>query len=126
MTPTCSRRWTTWSSRRSSHMRFARLIRNRVIGLVRRARQRAEAVRPRRARTLELETMRRRLEILLRAMYNEPLGDGLTAEGSSAKAGERSIILPRSLPDTGDAAERYRLLAIEQGARVARGTRTLL
>jgi nitric oxide reductase NorD protein len=107
-------------------VRLARLIRNRVIGMVRRVRRRAAAVRPQRPRDVELETVRRRLEILLSAMFNEPLGDGLMAQSQTAKTHDRSIVLPKSVPDTADANARYRLLAIEQGARIVRGTRRRL
>src|SRR5206468_11318336 len=53
----------------------------------------------------------------------QPLGDGLLASTPTAHPDERSIVLPPSIPDGAEAMERYRLLAIEQGARVARGTR---
>src|SRR5689334_21629043 len=104
-------------------MCLARLLRNRVIGLVRRARRRVTHIRPQRARVVTLASMRRRLELLLAAMYDQSVGDGIMTAGPNAKPNERSIVLPSWIPDTGDAAERYRLLAIEQGARIARGTR---
>ena len=105
-------------------MRLGRLIRNRVIGIARRMRSRVKRVRPKRPRTLEFAAVQRRLEIILSAMFGQPLGDGLLVAGPSAEPNERSIVLPRSISDDGGAAERYRLLAIEQAARVVRGTRT--
>src|ERR1044072_9059317 len=104
-------------------MRLARLIRNRVIGLVRRARRRVADISPRRQRILTLVAMRRRLELLLGAMFDVSVGDGIMPQGPAAKPNERSILLPPWIPDNGDAAEQYRLLAIEQGGRIARGTR---
>lgn len=105
-------------------MRLGRLLRNRVIGLARRMRGRVARVRPEREGVLELAAVRRRLEILLSAMFGQPLGDGIIAGSPTAEPNERSIVLPRSMTDNGDAADRYRLLSIEQGARVLRGTRT--
>jgi nitric oxide reductase NorD protein len=107
-------------------MRLPRLIRNRLIGILRGARDRIERVRPRRAKRVEFESVQRRLELLLAAMFGEPLGDGLVVYWPSVKVTERSIVLPASLPDTEDAAERYRILAIQQGARIARGTRAFV
>lgn len=78
---------------------------------------------------LELETVRRRLELLLAGMYGRPIRIG-AEQGSAGSAPTRAaqdvqVVLPRSL-DARDgvdaAAARYRLLAIEQAERVARGT----
>src|SRR4051812_6253574 len=105
-------------------MHPARLIRNRLIGIVRRTRAQVERLRPQRESMLELATVTRRLQLVLGAMFNQPLGDGLLAQHPTANPDERSILLPSRLPERDDALERYRLLAIEQGARIARGTRT--
>ena len=107
-------------------MRPARLIRNRLLGIARRMRARIDRLRPRPEATLDFADVRRRLELLLSAMFNQSLGDGLIARSPGMQLNERSIVLPASIRDRGDAAERYRLLAIEQGARIARGTRALL
>ncbi|HEX6536184.1 MAG TPA: hypothetical protein VF041_16455, partial [Gemmatimonadaceae bacterium] len=105
--------------------------------------------RARRSRSeLELDLVRRRLELLLRAMYDRPLtiadADDPRERGWGARLrrlasgrpasraplpatdGEQ-LYLPRALPARGaggaDAAlARYRLLAMEQAERVARGT----
>jgi nitric oxide reductase NorD protein len=129
-------------------MHPARLIRNRMIGVARRVRAQVNRLRPARPATLDFVAVRRRLDILLAAMFNQPLGDGLLARVPTAQPNDRSIVLPPSIPDTChpersegsaflgskqiphvvrddncSALERYRILAIEQGARIARGTR---
>jgi nitric oxide reductase NorD protein len=104
-------------------MRLARLIRNRVIGLARSARTRVAGIRRRRPRVLAFVAVRRRLELLLSAMFDPSIAEGLMARTPTAEPNDRSIVLPAWMPDKGEAAERYRLLAIEQGARIDRGTR---
>lgn len=74
----------------------------------------------RRAPTLALDSIRRRLELTLAAMYGAPLR--IAAAGTAA---EGDVILPPQLATRGDvdhAIARYRLLALAQGARAARGT----
>src|SRR4051812_1775096 len=107
-------------------MQRSRLIRNRMIGVARRVRAQVNRLRPARQPTLAFGDVHRRLELLLGAMFNQPLGDGLLARVPAAQPHERSILLPPSIPDTGDALERYRIFAIEQGARIARGTRSAI
>jgi nitric oxide reductase NorD protein len=104
-------------------MRRARLIRNRVIGLVRRLRARVDQVRPPHAAALDFTAVHRRIELLLGAMYGPAVATGVMAREPGKQPSGRSIVLPRSIAEPGDAAERYRLLAIEQGARIVRGTR---
>jgi nitric oxide reductase NorD protein len=106
-------------------MRLTRLLRNRLIGFARRLRGSVAKAAPKRKRELPLSVVQRRLELILNAMYGHALSDGLMAEGPGITPQAQSVVLPRSIPETGDAAERYRLLAIEQGARVVRGTRSL-
>ena len=103
-------------------MRPSRLLRNRLLGATRRlaepiARWRAERQEPR----VELAAVQRRLELLLGAMYGRPLR--VVARGASATPSPDDVVLPLTLPGGGDALERYRVLAIEQGARIMRGTR---
>lgn len=105
-------------------MHPARRIRNRLIGIARRVRAQVERLRPQPERTLEFNAVRRRLELVLAAMFNQPLGDGLLARVPTADSNDRSIVLPPSIPAKDDALDRYRLLAIEQAARVVRGTRS--
>ena len=70
--------------------------------------------------TIALDVVRRRLELTLAAMYGVPLRVG--AVGSAT---ECDVVLPAKLAtrgDTHDAIARYRVLALAQGARHARGT----
>ena len=72
------------------------------------------------AATLALDAMRRRLELGLAAMYGMPLR--VAAAGAVT---EGDVILPPHLATHGHvdhAVARYRLLALTQGARAARGT----
>ena len=118
-------------------MHLRRFLRNRAIGISRRAV--APAARWRSKRTparLELTQVRRRLELLLAGMYGRSMRIG--AEGAATRAAAPGaarpgavppdIVLPRSM-DARDgveaAAARYRLLAIEQAERVARGSATI-
>lgn len=120
--------------------------------LRRRARRTARAVellrerlRPRPAPVVELERVRRRLELLLAALYDRPITiatapapsralgarllRAMTVHGRAGATlatndGER-IVLPPMLDDPdrdGAALARYQLLALEQAERVARGT----
>ena len=69
---------------------------------------------------MPLEPLRRRLELTLAAMYGLPLR--IAAAGAAA---DGEVMLPQRLAVRGDADEaiaRYRLLALAQGARWARGT----
>jgi nitric oxide reductase NorD protein len=115
-------------------MRFRRFLRNRAIGITRRAV--APAARWRSQRTparLELTQVRRRLELLLAGMYGRSMRIGAAGASSRAAAPGAArpgvtppdIVLPRSM-DARDgmeaAAARYRLLAIEQAERVTRGS----
>jgi nitric oxide reductase NorD protein len=118
-------------------MRFRRYLRNRTLGLTRRAL--APAARWRKGRKpprLELEQVRRRLELLLAGMYGQSMRVGEERAidrfvGGSARpaAARADILLPSSL-DARDgeeaAAARYRLLAIQQAERLVRGSATLL
>jgi len=118
-------------------MRFRRFLRNRAIGLTRRAV--APAARWRQGRKpprLELQHVRRRLELLLAGMYGQPMRVGAESPLDRFAAGRArplatpsDILLPSSL-DARDgveaAAARYRLLAIEQAERRVRGTGTML
>ncbi|MDQ6738360.1 MAG: hypothetical protein M3Z30_11765, partial [Gemmatimonadota bacterium] len=97
----------------------------------------------------ELESVRRRLELLLAAMYGRqiqieagaPDADSgtvrkLVTRAIRARKGESlaesdavTIRLPRTLADSatlGSAAVQYRLLAIEHAERIARGTAALV
>ena len=84
--------------------------------------------------TLTLADVRRRLELLLAAMYGRPFRIAGSAPSRTRAGGptgldltSADVILPPVLPDGSGrarAAERYRLLAIEQAARVVRGTMT--
>jgi len=70
--------------------------------------------------TIALDVVCRRLELTLAAMYGVPLRVG--AAGSQT---ECDVVLPPKLATRGDthhAIARYRLLALAQGARHARGT----
>lgn len=69
---------------------------------------------------MPLEPLRRRLELALAAMYGMPLR--ISPAGTTTDA---DVVLPRQLAMHGDPDEaiaRYRLLALAQAARCARGT----
>lgn len=115
-------------------MRFRRFLRNRAIGLTRRVLAPAARLREARGPTeLELQQVRRRLELLLAGMYGQPLrvgAEGAASRGAALGAAPTNrtrpdIVLPRSM-DARDgveaAAARYRLLAIQQAERVSRGS----
>jgi nitric oxide reductase NorD protein len=104
-------------------MHPARLIRNRLIGIARRTRAQVNRLRPKRPAVVAFADVHRRLEILLSAMFGPLTGDGLMARTPTAKPHEKSIVLPPVIPASDGGVERYRLLAIEQGARIVRGTR---
>lgn len=104
-------------------MKLRRLLRNRAIGVARRALAPVAAWRAGRATaTVALTTTSRRLELLLAAMYGRRMSVGVA---SASAAQQPDVALPAEL-DAHDgyarAVARYRLLAIEQGARVMRGT----
>ncbi|HET7186577.1 MAG TPA: VWA domain-containing protein [Gemmatimonadaceae bacterium] len=108
-------------------MRLHRLLRNRAIGLARRALAPAATWRDARTpSTLPLTDVQRRLELLLAAMFGRPLRVGADAPASSnGRRTTADIVLPSRLaaPDGLDAArERYRLLAIERAMRIVRGS----
>lgn len=118
-------------------MRFRRFLRNRAIGLTRRAV--APATRWRQQRKpprLELQQIRRRLELLLAGMYGQAMRVGAEtpldrfAVGTSRPAATRpDILLPLSLDarrGAEAAAARYRLLAVEQAERSVRGSGSAL
>jgi nitric oxide reductase NorD protein len=94
-----------------------------------------------------LDDVRRRLELLLAAMYGHPIAIGAAeapqdpgwlgslfaavpthmrgAPATAGTDGER-VLLPPELPlDEGDAAARFRVLAVAQAERLARGTADL-
>lgn len=109
-------------------MKLHRLLRNRAIGLTRRALAPAAVWRAsREPPTVTLAAIGRRLELLLAAMYGRRLSVGVEAQTSatSPSASEPDVVLPATL-DARDgrarAIARYRVLAIEQGARLVRGT----
>ena len=108
-------------------MRLSRLLRNRAIGLTRRALAPLAGWQAARApATLPLDVVRRRLELLLAAMYGRPLRIGAASSRPRDVAGPAPDILLPPLLDARagmpEATERYRLLAIEQAERVARGS----
>jgi nitric oxide reductase NorD protein len=103
-------------------MRLSRLLRNRLLGTTRRlvepvARWRAERAPP----VVALATVQRRLEMLLGAMFGETVR--VVPPGSPTTSDGHAVVLPASIGGAEDGLERYRLLAIEQGARIMRGTR---
>lgn len=119
-------------------MQFRRFLRNRAIGLTRRVMAPAARWQAERAPSkLELQQVRRRLELLLTGMYGRPLRVG--AEGAASRAAalgaapasrtEPDIVLPRSIDARNGieaAAARYRLLAIQQAERVSRGSASIV
>jgi nitric oxide reductase NorD protein len=111
-------------------VRLDRFLRNRIIGLSRRATEPMRHWRAQRAPAqLELHQVRRRLELLLGGMYGRPMHIGASrAAISGDKRPEHDVVLPAVLdaPDGVEAAAaRYRLLAIEQAERVVRGTKAM-
>ena len=108
-------------------MRLHRLLRNRAIGVARRALAPATAWRNARApSTLPLTDVQRRLELLLAAMFGRTLRVGAEAPASrDERRTSADIVLPSRIaaPDGLEAArERYRLLAIERAMRIVRGS----
>jgi nitric oxide reductase NorD protein len=108
-------------------MRLPRLLRNRAIGLSRRAFAPIVAWRASRAEvSVSLASVRRRLELSLVAMYAQPMAVGASQSRATADAsGAPDIELPDSLDASSgvtEAIERYRVLAIEQAERIVRGT----
>jgi nitric oxide reductase NorD protein len=106
---------------------FRRYLRNRAIGLTRRVTAPMRHWRGRRAPArLELVQVRRRLELLLSGMYGRTVRVGAKRRPTGGAAQpELDVVLPRSLDASHGidaAAARYRLLAIEQAERLARGT----
>jgi nitric oxide reductase NorD protein len=105
-------------------MRPSRLLRNRLLGATRRlvepaARWREERQPP----VTRLVDVQRRLELLLAAVFGQPMR--IVARGRTATPAPADVVLPPQLPGTTDAVESYRMLALQQGARVVRGTRLL-
>ena len=108
-------------------MRLHRLLRNRAIGIARRALAPAATWRDARTpATLSLTDVQRRLELLLAAMFGRALRVGAEMPASSdARRTTADIVLPARIdaPNGLDAAaERYRLLAIERAMRIVRGS----
>src|ERR1700682_1669885 len=107
-------------------MRLHRLLRNRAVGLTRRALAPLAAWRATRAPvSVPLTSVRRRLELLLAAMYGRPFSIGSTTPRPGAPAAVHDIKLPALMDGRAGvsaATERYRLLAIERAARMMRGT----
>jgi nitric oxide reductase NorD protein len=107
-------------------MRLSRLVRNRALGLVRRlaAPMRARDA-ARGAQVVRLEDVRHRLELLLAAMYGRRL-DVRDERARTGGLGEApGVVLPAVIKVAGGAAGallRYRVLAIQQAERLARGT----
>jgi nitric oxide reductase NorD protein len=109
-------------------VKLHRLLRNRAIGITKRALAPAAAWRAsREPATVTLATVGRRLELLLAAMYGRRMSVGVAPSSSppASPANRADVALPAVL-DAHDgqsrAIARYRLLAIEQGARLVRGT----
>ena len=106
-------------------MHPGRLFRNRLLGAARRAAAPVAQWRAaRRPPEVRLAMVQRRLELLLGAMFGRPMR--VVASGGTAAPAATDVVLPAVLPGAADAHERYRLLAIEQGARIVRGTRDAL
>jgi nitric oxide reductase NorD protein len=117
------------------------------MGLLARLRPRRASAGDDAAPPVALEEVRRRLELLLAAVYGRPITvataeaphapgalrrllgripDHLaTTDALPASDGER-VLLPATLPGGGDALARYRLMAVQQAERLARGTVTAL
>ncbi|HKH94107.1 MAG TPA: VWA domain-containing protein [Gemmatimonadaceae bacterium] len=100
-------------------MRLHRFLRNRAIRLTRRFASPVHRWRgARSASLLPLEAVRRRLELTIAAMYGVPLS--VNAMGAATA----DVVLPPRLAirgDVDDAIARYRVLALAQAARLARG-----
>jgi nitric oxide reductase NorD protein len=106
--------------------------------MIQRARAQAKAKLARRRTTLPLEQLHRRLELVLNAVYGRPIPiaplergrlnrpfSGTWIVDTPARIDGETIRLPEALATHGDeklAADRYRLLAIEQAERLMRGT----
>ena len=76
-------------------------------------------------RVLALAAVQRRLELLLTAMYGRAMRVTSLGDVLSAAPSPNDVVLPPQLgagAGRDEAFARYRLLAIQQGARVARGT----
>jgi nitric oxide reductase NorD protein len=120
----------------SSARRFALKARY----MFQRARAQAKTRLARRPTTLPLEHLQRRLELVLNAAYGRPIAIAPVERGrlnrpfsgawiieTPARLDGETIRLPEALATRGDeklAADRYRLLAIEQAERLMRGTTT--
>jgi nitric oxide reductase NorD protein len=102
-------------------VRLHRYLRNRALRLTRHVSSPVRHWRVRRApKVLALETVRRRLELVLHAMY----GVQMRVTGASSAADE-DLVLPAQLDARAglhEALGRYRALALMQAARRARGT----
>jgi nitric oxide reductase NorD protein len=102
-------------------VRIRRFLRNRALRLSRRVASPVQRWRAQRlATTMPLEPVRRRLELTLAAMYGQPMR--IAAAGAAA---EGDVVLPPRLAMHGDPDEalaRFRLLALAQASRLARGT----
>lgn len=102
-------------------MRRARWIRNRLVGLTRRTLTPLRRLREQRQPpVVTLAEVQRRLEFLLGAMFGQPMR--VVAAGA-ADARATDVVLPASLVGADDARERYRVLAVQQGMRIVRGSR---
>lgn len=111
-------------------MRLHRLIRNRAIGLSRRALASVTSWRwSREPEVVTVDAVSRRLELLLAAMHGRrfTVGDGSARPGGASADHQPDIVLPTRLvahDGIERARERYRLLAVEASARILRGTTT--
>jgi len=134
---------------RTSVGRAARLVRRLATSLVDAVQARRASALGRRARAVRLDDVRRRLELLVTAVYDRPIpiaaaetpkrrswsfGNGVfgprhlrRAEALPTTDGER-IQLPREIEgvDADTALAEYRLMAIEQAERIARNTTALI
>ncbi|HEX6751430.1 MAG TPA: VWA domain-containing protein [Longimicrobium sp.] len=118
------------------------------MGLLARLRGARRAPEPDAPPPVALEDVRRRLELLLAALYDRPItvaaAEAPRAPGRlrrlflrtpahlqpteplPASDGERVFLPPRLPSGEGDAVARYRLMAVEQAERLARGTAAAL
>jgi nitric oxide reductase NorD protein len=108
-------------------MRLDRLLRNRAIGITRRVLAPITAWRTARAPVVvQADAMSRRLELVLAAMYGRrfTVGTATPRPGDQPQA-RPDITVPAGILATAGvdrARTQYRLLAIEQAARLQRGT----
>ncbi|MEO6526732.1 MAG: VWA domain-containing protein [Gemmatimonadaceae bacterium] len=110
-------------------MRLSRFLRNRAVRLARQVSTPVLEWRASRApRVVALVEVQRRLELLLSAMYGRTLRVTSVADAATSTPSASDVVLPPQLGARAgreEAMARFRLLAILQGARIARGTHEL-